>query len=118
MSIRTQRINSELQKALSEIIREIKDPRVTQLVSIMSVDTSPDLKSAKVYISIYGDRDKVDATFDGLLNSVAYIKNQIKVYLKMRQVPDIQFLKDGTLEYADKINKLFERIASKDNNND
>jgi len=117
MSIRTQRINSELQKALSEIVRDIRDPRVTEMVSVMSVDTAPDLKTAKVYISIYGDKIKVDSTFEGIIASSGFIKTQLRKSLRqMKYIPELHFIKDGTLEYADKINKLFETIAADKSN--
>ena len=114
MSIRTQRINSELQKALSEIVRDIRDPRVTEMVSIMSIDTAPDLKTSKVYVSIYGDNTKTDSTFDGILASSAFIETQLRKNLRhLKHIPKLNFIKDGTLEYADKINKLFETISTK-----
>ena len=61
-SVKNRRINDEVQRALSEILRELKDPRVSSLTSVMAVDVAPDLKTCKVWVSIYGSKEEIDNT--------------------------------------------------------
>jgi len=124
MSIRTERINSELQKAICEIVRDLRDPKVLGaskqgvLISIMGVDTAPDLKNAKVFVSIYGSKTEEsikEEIFVALKDCTNFVNAQLKHILKhMRSIPKIQFVKDNTMDYASKMDKLFDSIASGD----
>ena len=74
-SIKNTRINMEVQRELSQIIRsEIKDPRIHPLTSVVAVEVTPDLKYCKAYISVLGDQDAVDSTFAGLNSAMGYIR--------------------------------------------
>ncbi|MDR3022005.1 MAG: 30S ribosome-binding factor RbfA [Clostridiales bacterium] len=111
MSIRLQRIGSEMQKALSQIIRDLKDYRITEMVSVTGVEVSKDLEFAKVYVSIYGDSDKVQSTFEGLLASSGYIRKELTKHFKdIRHTPQVRFMLDTSMEYAEKINKLIDDV--------
>ena len=116
MKFRLERINSEMLKSISEIIRSrVKDPRVSEMVSVTKVDTAKDLKTAKVYVSIYGDEEKIKSTFDALTQCEGFIHHELGMEFKhLRAVPRITFIKDETEEYGRHIDLLLKEI----NNND
>lgn len=119
MNVRLERINSEILKELSIIIRTLKDPRITEMVSVLSVDTAKDLKTAKVYVSIYGDKDKTEETFRALVHSGGFIRKELsKVMRELKSVPEIKFILDTSMEYSQKINTLLEGIKFNDDNSD
>ena len=77
-SIKNTRINGEVQKVLSEIIRgEIKDPRISPLTSVVSVSVAPDLKTCKAFISVLGNEEAQENTMAGLKSAVGYVRRQL-----------------------------------------
>ncbi|MCL1945019.1 MAG: 30S ribosome-binding factor RbfA [Firmicutes bacterium] len=111
MSYRVQRVGSEMQKVLSQIIRELKDPRITEMVSVTEVQVAKDLTTAKVFVSIYGDNNYIQSTFEGLVASSGYIRKELaRVFKDMRIVPDVRFVIDNSMEYAQTINKKLDEI--------
>ena len=76
-SVKNIRINGEVQRVLAEIIRgELKDPRISPLTSVVSVEVAPDLKTCKAWISVYGDEDARKATIEGLKSAEGYIRRE------------------------------------------
>ena len=75
-SVKNIRINSEVQREMSQIIREdIKDPRVHPLTSVMAVEVTPDLKFAKIFISVFGNEEQKEKTMEGLKKSAAFARS-------------------------------------------
>ncbi len=119
MNVRLERINSEIMKELSVIIRNLKDPRITEMISVLSVDTAKDLKTAKVYVSIYGNEEKKQETFNALVHSVGFIRKELSVALRdLKSVPQIKFILDTSMEYSQKINTILEGITFHDDTTD
>lgn len=108
---RITRINDEIKKELSEIIRSsIKDPRVSFMTSVLKVDTTNDLKYCKVYISVLGDdNQKIDA-LNGLKNASGFIRKQVASNINLRSTPEFSFFLDDSLEYSDKIYRILNEI--------
>ena len=110
---RMQRVNSEVQKAVTEIINSsVKDPRLTDMISVTGADVDQDLKNAKIYLSIYSpDPERKQANFNAVKNSAGFIKHELSKRLPhIRQVPNLNFFIDESLDYSDKINKLLDGI--------
>ena len=77
-SVKNTRINSEVLKELSRIIsREIKDPRIAPMTSVVSVEVAPDLKTCKAYISVLGDKEAQESTLEGLRSAHGYIRREL-----------------------------------------
>ncbi len=110
-SYRRGRINEEMTRELASILREIKDPRVTDsFVSVTSVDVTPDLKYAKIYYShISGDKKEVKK---GLVSASGYIRRQIAERLNLRITPELSFLPDDSIEYGAHIHSLLKSIET------
>ena len=105
-SIKNTRINGEVQKVLSEIIRgEIKDPRISPLTSVVSVSVAPDLKTCKAYISVLGDEKAQQDTLKGLKSAEGYIRRELARTLNMRNTPEIRFVLDQSIEYGVNMSK-------------
>ena len=114
-SIKNTRINGEVQKELSTIIRnEIKDPRIHPMTSVMAVEVAPDLKTCKAYISVLGEKEAKEATIKGLKSAEGYIRRQLAHNMNLRNTPEIRFILDESIEYGETMTKLIDDIAKKD----
>lgn len=111
-SIKNTRINGEVQKELSSIIRsEIKDPRVGMLTSVTAVEVSPDLKTCKAYISVLGDTSKLDDTIAGLKSAEGFIRRRLAAQVNLRNTPEIIFLADHSIEYGVHMSKMIDDVT-------
>lgn len=100
-SIKNIRINGEVQRALSSIIREeVKDPRIDPLVSVTKVSVAPDLKTCKAYISVLGDRDALQRTVEGLKNAEGFIRSRLAADVNLRNTPQLTFIADDSIAYG------------------
>jgi ribosome-binding factor A len=109
---RNDRLNGEFQKEIYEIIsRRLKNPLITEMFSILRVDCSRDLSSAKVYVSVYStDQNKKKITFDAIKADAKKIRFELAKVIRARTVPELQFVLDDSMEYGDKMDKLFKLI--------
>ena len=103
------RINDEMQKELSVALREVKDPRVSSaFISITAVETTPDLKFAKVFYSVLsGDKKEIAK---GLRSSAGYLRRQLAQSMNLRMTPELTFIEDHSIEHGAHISKLLEGI--------
>ena len=118
-SIKNTRINGEVMKELSLIIRqEIKDPRIHMMTSVTSVEVAPDLKSCKAWISVLGDEAVRKSTLQGLKSAEGFIRRELARTINLRNTPDITFVMDQSIEYGvnmtKKINDLTKDLKSED----
>ncbi|MBQ9156017.1 MAG: 30S ribosome-binding factor RbfA [Eubacterium sp.] len=110
-SVKNIRINSEVQKELSRIIaREIKDPRISPMTSVVSVEVAPDLKTCKAYISVLGTAEDQEDTLAGLKSAHGYIKRELARSINLRNTPDIRFIMDQSIEYGVNMSKKIDEI--------
>lgn len=115
-SVKNTRINGEVQKVLAEIIRgEIKDPRISQWTSVVSVEVAPDLKSCKAWISVLGGDEEREATLQGLKSAEGFIKRQLAKTINLRNTPDITFVMDQSIEYGVNMSHKIDEIMAKQN---
>lgn len=122
-SIKNTRINGEVQKVLSILIsREIKDPRINPMTSVIAVEVSPDLKTAKVFISVLGDKESKSSTLAGLRSAASFMRGQLARTLNLRNTPELTFVIDSSIEYGVHMSKLIDEVnkysSSQDNNLD
>ena len=111
-SIKNTRVNTEVQRELSNIIRGgIKDPRVAPMTSVVSVEVAPDLKTCKAYISVLGDEEAQQNTVKGLQNAEGYIRRELAHTLNMRNTPEIKFVLDQSIEYGVMMSKKISEVT-------
>ncbi len=110
-SIKNTRVNGEVQKVLSTLIsREIKDPRINPMTSVIAVEVAPDLKTAKVYISVLGDQESKDSTLRGLKSASSFMRGQLAKTLNLRNTPELTFVIDSSIEYGVHMSKLIDEV--------
>lgn len=111
-SIKNTRINGEVQKVLSEIIRgEIKDPRIDPMTSVVQVIVAPDLKTCKAFISVLGGEESQKNTLAGLKSAVGYIRRQLAHELNLRNTPEITFILDQSIEYGVNMSRKIDEVT-------
>ena len=111
-SIKNTRINGEVQRELSNIIRsEIKDPRIHPMTTVVSVEVTPDLKYCKAYISVLGDEEAQKNTIQGLKSAVSYIRRQLAHSINLRNTPQITFVPDQSIEYGVNMTRLINDVT-------
>lgn len=114
-SHKTQRINGEVQKELSRIIRmEIKDPRVNPMTSVTDVSVTQDLKYCKVYISVLGDEQAAAETLKGLEQASGYIRHELARTINLRNTPELTFVLDNSIEYGNYMSKRIDEVIKED----
>ena len=111
-SIKNTRINGEVQRELSNIIRgEIKDPRINPLTSVVAVEVAPDLKTCKAYISVLGDEESQAKTLAGLKSAEGFIRSKLARTVNLRNTPEIRFVLDQSIEYGVKMSKMIDEVT-------
>ena len=114
-SIKLTRINNEVMRELSNIIRaEIKDPRINPMTSVVATEVSPDLKMCNAYISVLGDEQSQKDTITGLRSAEGYIRNLLAKTVNLRNTPQIIFVLDQSIEYGVNMSKLIDEVSAKD----
>lgn len=105
-----ERLQSDVKLAISKIIsNELKNPSVTGLISVTDVKITPDEKYAKVYVSIYGAKSKAK-TINGLKSSASFIRTNLSKMVKMRNLPELTFEIDDSLEYGAHMDEVFRKL--------
>lgn len=111
-SIKNTRVNTEVLRELSNIIRAgIKDPRVAPFTSVVAVEVAPDLKTCKAFISVLGDEKAQNDTLEGLKSAEGYIRRELARTLNMRNTPEIRFVLDQSIEYGVNMSKKIEEVT-------
>ena len=104
-------INQEIQKELSQLLRTVKDPRVQDvMISITRVETTPDLRFTKVYVSFLQESKAADA-MKGLKSAAGYLRRQIAANLQLRHAPEIQWALDDSITYGAKMLELINSLG-------
>ena len=110
-SIKNTRINGEGQRELSRIIsREIKDPRIAPMTSVVDAVVTSDLKQCKAYISVLGDQKAKEDTLNGLRSAVGYIRRELAHSINLRNTPEITFILDDSIEYGVEMSKKIDEL--------
>ena len=111
-SRRIERINHLLRQEIADLLtREVKDETLSEaLISITEVETSPDLRSAKVFFSVYGDEEVIKATQEHLRRAAGFLHHNLKERLDLRHTPHLEFVVDRSLAQGDRIMRLMRSI--------
>ena len=109
---RSRRIAEQVQRELADLIRlELKDPRVTGLVTITDVEVSADQSQAKVFFTLLGDADRIEATTAGLNRAAGFLRTQLSQRMKLRTVPQLDFKYDTSVERGMKLSRLIDEAV-------
>ncbi len=112
-------VSQEVRRELSRLIlEEVKDPRIAQLTTVTDVYVAPDLKTAKVYVSVYGDEAVKKETFAGLRNAAPFLRSMLAKNLNMRHTPQLFFTADDSLEYGMRMDALIASVSAQNSDSD
>ena len=107
-SVRGEKINNELKRELSVLIRDIKDPRVPSLCSVIKCEVTKDLKFAKVYVSSMSGIDDAKEAVKGLTSATGLIRREVGSKLHLRKTPELKFIADDSVQHGMEIFKKIE----------
>ncbi len=110
---RTDRLNSEYQKEISAILSgslKNKEPDLKGIISVTEADVAPDLKTAKIYLSIYAPEEEKKRTFALIKENAGFVRKELARVMRMRTVPFLTFFFDESMEYGSKMDELFAKI--------
>ena len=110
------RITSDIQLALSELMREVKDPRVSPLIGIVKVDVSGDLSYATVYVSAIEGYEATVNSVKGLKSAAGYLRRELGSRLRLRKVPELRFIADDSIIKSAEIMNIIEGFDKKEDN--
>ncbi|MGN0661234.1 MAG: 30S ribosome-binding factor RbfA [Oscillospiraceae bacterium] len=108
------RLNKDIKFIISDVIRDLKDPRISGMISIVRTELSNDLSYCKVYVSSLEGEQSAKNAVKGLENAKGYIKREISGRLKIRKIPDLRFVADNSIEHSESINDTLKRIIKSD----
>ena len=106
---RLARTNDDIQRVLSELLRNVKDPRVQQVISVTRVETTGDLRYAKVWLSVYGLKDEKEFR-RGLKSASGWLRKELARSMNLRYTPELVFELDHSIEYGAHINELISSL--------
>ena len=110
-SIKYSRMNGEVQREISKIIaQDIKDPRIHPMTSVVSVEVTPDLKYAKVFVSVLGNEEDKKQTEIGLKSAASHVRSQLAKTLNLRNTPELTFIMDDSIEYGVNMSKRIDEL--------
>ncbi len=107
-SFKIGRAAADIQRELADLFREMKDPRVSKLLSIVKVDVSGDLSYATVYVSAIEGIAKTVESVKGLKNAAGFLRRELGLRLKLRKTPELRFVADNSIEHSANIAKIIE----------
>ena len=108
---RIDRISEEVKKELCMVIRELKDPRLkANMVSVVNVTVTKDLRFAKAYISVFGDDAAKKGAIDALKGAAGFIRREVGSRIDLRYTPEFSFVLDDSIEYGSHINEVLKNL--------
>ena len=114
-TFRSDRRNEEVKKTVSEIIREMKDPRISPMTALTEVEVTKDLKYAKVKVSVYDDDEKKRiSSVEALNHAAGFISHELGMRMRIRAVPSIKFMLDNTIAYSVRISEILNELHKSD----
>lgn len=114
-SIKYSRMNGEVQREISLIIsREIKDPRIHPMTSVVSAEVTPDLKFAKIFVSVLGSKEDKENTYKGLISAAPAIRSLLAKSLNLRNTPELNFIMDDSIEYGINMSKKIDDLVKEE----
>ncbi len=114
-SVKNRRINDEVQRALSEIIRSgMKDPRISPLTSVVAVEVAPDLKTCKAWVSVYGTPEAGKDTITGLRSAAGFVRSELARRVNLRNTPEITFYLDDSIAYGVEMSRRIDEVTAAD----
>jgi ribosome-binding factor A len=107
---RNERVNAQFKEEIADLLRKVKDPRVG-FVSVTEVDVTPDLKQARIYVSVLGDEATKRSTLEGLKSASGFVKSELAKRVRLRLMPEFEWRYDTSLAHGARINELLHQVG-------
>ena len=112
MNRRMQRVNGALRAEISRVLgSELKDPRLSSMVSVTRVEADPDLRHARVFVSVFGGQAEKDSTLRALKSAAGFVHRSLRLHMTLKSVPSVDFCIDETIEQGAEVLKLIREVA-------
>lgn len=112
-SMKNIRVNTEVQRELSNIIsREVKDPRIAPMTTVVAAEVTPDLKYCKAFISVLGSEEAAQNTMKGLKSAEGFIRSRLAQTVNLRNTPEITFVLDQSIAYGVRMSRLIDDVVA------
>jgi len=108
---RNDRIDEEVKRELGAVIRELKDPRISGIVSVVAVRVTKDLRFAKVFISVLGSEEQKKGSIEGIKSAAGFIRKEIGRRINLRHTPEFSFVLDDSIEHGAYINSIITDLS-------
>lgn len=113
MTWRIQRVNHLIRETISELIeRQVKDPRLGGFVTVTEVATSRDLRHAKIFVSVLGDKEEARKTLEGLTAASGFFRKELGMRLRLRHIPELSFCQDNSIDRGARVLELMDQIST------
>jgi len=113
MAHRIERVNSLIRQEISELLqRQVKDPRLGNLITVIDVSTSSDLRHAKIFVSRMGSEEEKQETLSVLAAASGFFRNELAKRLRLRRIPELSFQWDNSIERGDYLSQLIDEVSS------
>lgn len=109
------RLSEDIKRELSAMLRELKDPRISSLLSIIRVEVSGDLSYCTVHVSAIEGAEKTEESVGGLKSAAGFIRRELTARLHLRKCPEMRFVADRSIEHSAQINKLLQDVSEEKN---
>lgn len=112
MSLRNERVRKTLMKEIADILqKEIRDPRISGVVSILDVEVSHDNSYAKVYYSVFGNEEQKANTIEAMAQNTSKIRHEVGKRIRLRLTPELRFIYDDSIERGSKVSEIIDKIS-------
>ena len=109
-SVKNRKVNDVVMRELAQILREIKDPRVSPMTSVLEVEVAPDLKNCKVWLSVLGSAEDGKRTMEGIRSASGFIRTELAHRVNLRNTPELHFILDDSIAYGAHILELINHL--------
>ena len=114
-SVKNRKINDEVRRVLAQIIGGgVKDRRISPMTSVLAVEVAPDLKTCKVWVSVYGDDEKKRETMEGLTSASGFIRGELARRVNLRNTPQLTFILDDSIAYGVEMSRRIDEVRAAD----
>lgn len=112
MTLRNERVRKTLMKEIADILqKEIRDPRISGVVSILDVEVSHDNSYAKIYYSVFGNEEQKAKTIEALAQNTSKIRYEVGKRIRLRLTPELRFIYDDSIERGSKVSEIIDKIS-------
>lgn len=115
---RLSRINEDMRRELTQVLRTVKDPRVSGMLTVLRVEVTNDFSIAKVYISSMDGEEAAKRAVEGMKSAAGYVRSQLAGRMKLRKMPELKFIADNSTERFFELDELLRSVAPKDDGDD